>query len=102
MIPSIEQQKLAVKADAEAQKKLRERHLDDIRKVASTEHGRRVIWWVLSLGGIYRDPFNPSGSVTNLNIGKQQVARSVMSDLMEADEELFFQMQREQKEPKNV
>lgn len=93
---SKEKQELEARKEAEKRKLF----IDDVKSVLGSRAGRNVLWRVIALGGIYRCPFHPSGSVTNLNVGRQQVSREVLDFILEADEEAYFQMRREQKETK--
>jgi hypothetical protein len=76
--------------------------MSDMVWALSTKQGRRVVWWILSIAGIYRDAFDHSGSVQSKNLGRQQIGREVLNAVLTADEEAYFQMMREQKGDSNV
>lgn len=73
---------------------MRQRELDDLRMVAKTEQGRRMLWKIMAEAGIFKNPFT-GNSQTFYNCGLMKIGQTVLRDLMELDPDLFAQMQRE-------
>lgn len=70
------------------------RDLSEIMKLA---HGRRVINRIISFSGPLREAFNPNGSLTNYNLGRQSVGRWLFLQLDETCPDLFLAMRQEAK-----
>lgn len=78
------------------QKKLRDKELDDLKMVLEIPAGRRLIWRLLSVCGIFRISFVGKDSLsTALNEGRRDIGLLLLKDLMESKPEAFTQMQRE-------
>lgn len=75
----------------------REREIDDIRFLLSTEQGRRFYWRYLSVCGIYQQSADNSGSWTYFKEGQRSIGLILMNDLMEADTEAYVKMIKESK-----
>jgi len=69
--------------------------LDDIKEVLSIKEGRRFIWRILSKCGAYRSIWEQNSKI-HYNAGQQDLGHFIMAEITEADEELLFQMMREQ------
>jgi len=90
----LEERKKKIK---EQQKKLRERDLNDIRKVLDIAEGRRLLWRILTdLGDNFTNSFTGTRA-TDFNLGKQSVSQTIFRDVIEAKPEAFLQMHREYK-----
>ena len=78
-------------------KRLRDREVNDIRKVISTPEGRRFYWRLLEIGGIFSDGYisGDNGYGTTYKSGRRSVGVWSLSELMEANPGGFTQMQRE-------
>jgi hypothetical protein len=82
--------------DAEIKQELsQDKEHNDLLFVLDTEQGRRVMWRILSHAGIYKSPYNHSGSVQNMNIGMGEVARWLLAQIVNVDETKWLQMQSE-------
>jgi hypothetical protein len=71
----------------------RERELQDLAWLLSDQRGRRFMWRVFDISGIFRNAF--TGSETFFNNGKQALGTTFLSDLMQATPEAFAVMQAE-------
>ncbi len=79
-----------------------ERDEDDLKMVMSTPEGRRWMWTFLSGCSAYESVFHPSGSQTAWNSGRQDIAHTLMKQIIRANSDLYLLMQQEAfKEAKN-
>jgi hypothetical protein len=60
-----------------------------IRAVLATAEGRRVLFHILELAAIYRDPFGGGNDATNHGLGRQMVGRSLIAELDALDPRLY-------------
>ena len=86
-----------VKKAGDRDERIRVRRLVDLKAVMSTVQGRRVINDVIEFSGPLREAFNPNGSMTNFNLGRQSVGRMMFLQLDEACPDLFLTMRQEAK-----
>lgn len=84
-----------VSAAGKVEDRRRERELNDLRIVLSTTEGRRVFWRLLEFCGVHRSVKDHSGSITYYNAGLQDTGHFIEAEIVAADEELLFKMQRE-------
>lgn len=88
------------RARAEADERVarqRRIELDDVRWLMSDKRGRRLIWRLFAIAGIYRTSFT-GNSTTFFNEGRRDVGLHFLSDVQEACPERFLEMLKEQKE----
>ena len=75
----------------------RDQELDDLRTVLDLPAGRRVFWRLLEKAGVHK-----SIMVTNAfvyyNAGQQDFGHYIMSEIISADDEIFYRMMRENKD----
>lgn len=83
----------------ENEKLEREILLNDVRHVLSSVQGRRFVWRILDMAGVYRSSFT-GNSTTFFNEGARNIGLRVLSDVMDAKPEAFLQMQQEDKKRK--
>ena len=62
------------------------------REVFATVPGKRVLFHLLSLGGIYQDPFTGDDAATNYTIGRKAAALELLAELNAIDERLYPQL----------
>jgi hypothetical protein len=79
---------------AERDKRLRDREINDIVSVLRLVAGRRLLWRLFTIAGIFRNPFAGDRSATDYNCGKQLVGQVFFGDITP---EAFLQMQNEYK-----
>jgi len=83
----------------ENEKLEREILLNDVRHVLSSVQGRRFVWRILDMAGVYRSSFT-GNSTTFFNEGARNIGLRVLSDVMDAKPEAFLLMQQEDKKRK--
>jgi len=94
-----------ISKEAEQEKRLenekleREILLNDVRHVLSSVQGRRFVWRILDMAGVYRSSFT-GNSTTFFNEGARNIGLRVLSDVMDAKPEAFLLMQQEDKKRK--
>lgn len=70
--------------------------LDDMRWVLSTPKGRRVVWWILSLCGIFRISFvSKDANQTSFNEGCRDIGLRFLRVIQSANPKAYSQMQDE-------
>ena len=80
----------------------REQELADVKEVLSTRGGRRFLWRLLGQCKVHGSIWENSAKI-HYNAGQQDVGHRIMAEIIEANEESYFQMMREAKgELKNV
>jgi hypothetical protein len=73
----------------------RAKEVDDLRHVLSDPIGRRVFWRLITYCGVFETPYHPNNSAQSHSIGRGDVGRFVIGEIVDTDQELYFQMQRE-------
>lgn len=73
------------------------RELNDLRRVMATAEGRRVVWWVLELGGAFRSVFDPNPHVMAFNEGGRNLALRMLHRIESACPERLAQMMADAK-----
>lgn len=79
------------------EKERRRREVLDLAHVLSQPEGRRLLWRILGKCKTFESVYADSGLVY-YNAGKQDLGHYILSEIVECDEELLFQMMRENKE----
>lgn len=85
----------AVKLNLAEQRRVRQKEIDDIRRLLRTPEGRRFLWRMMSLCGVFRNPFTQNSNQTAFNAGMMNVGQTVLADVNEADVTAFAKMQQE-------
>ncbi|WP_140179419.1 MULTISPECIES: Bbp19 family protein [Providencia] len=94
-----EEEKAAIKAHLELKEKLkREREIEDIKQIMSTEAGRRFVWRITSSCGVFDISFTNDPYVTAFNEGARNQGLMLLSDVMEFCAEQYLLMAEEAKE----
>lgn len=85
------------KAFREAQDRVeRNKQVDDMRVVMSTQAGRRFMWRLLARTGIARTPFRGENrSLTDFCCGEQNIGLFIQDELLAASVERFIDMEKE-------
>jgi len=68
---------------------------DDIRNVAMSGAGRRLLYYVLSMGNIYSTSFT-GNSETFYKEGRRAMALELLDLINDADPNLYIKLQQEQ------
>lgn len=74
----------------------RDQELADLREILKTKAGRRFIWRILEMSGIYKVTQGPVDLV-NFEEGKRLIGVTLMGDIAESDDEALITMMREAK-----
>lgn len=53
--------------------------IEDIKWLMSSPRGRRLVWWILEITGIYRTSFSSTRNVTDFNEGGRNVGLKVLA-----------------------
>lgn len=69
----------------------RDRELDDLRFILSTDQGRRFVWRVLSRCGVFKISFTGS-SQTFFNEGERSIGLYLLNEVMDADPDSYVKM----------
>jgi hypothetical protein len=72
-----------------------EKQLDQeaIRKMLEIPQGRRILWKVISMCGVYKRTADNSGSWTYFNEGQRSIGLNLITDIIEADPEGYMKLQ---------
>lgn len=69
----------------------------DIQWLMEHKQGRRVVWRVLGIAGLYRNPMQGDGDAfTNLRCGMQAVGQTLVADIHRLCPQSYFDMVKEQ------
>jgi hypothetical protein len=63
--------------------------------VLKSAEGRRLLWRLMGWSGFLANPSHQRGDMTHQNIGRADVGRFVLSEIMDANQEAYLLMQRE-------
>jgi len=69
---------------------------NDIDSVMSSAEGRRVMWWVMTAGNMFKTTFTGSSNTSFFNEGRRALALEVLQCIQRACPEKFAQAQEEQ------
>lgn len=71
----------------------RDKYLNDLEVVLSTQEGQRVIWDLLEKCGTFSSIWESSARI-HYRSGKQDLGHELMADIAEAGEELLFNLMK--------
>lgn len=83
------------KIDDHIERRKRETKVYDLRKVLETPEGRRVIWRVMELAGIFHGSFNQNALTMAFNEGKRDVGLVFIGEINANMPQRLTQMQNE-------
>lgn len=81
---------------AKAQRKA-DRDVKDLQWLMAHKQGRRIAYRLLADTGVFRNPFNHSGSVTAFNCGQMNIGQQFLARLMEHAPDAYTTMCKEQR-----
>ena len=84
-----------LKTKEERAKQKADRQLSDIRFVAKSPEGRRLLWRIMAENGIFQSSLNTEITVMGYNEGRRAAGLSLLHDIFSAKSSLFGQMQQE-------
>lgn len=81
---------------AKAERKAK-RDIGDLQWLMAHKQGRRIAWKLMAQAGVFRNPFNHSGSLTAFQCGQMNEGQRLLSAVMEHAPDAFVLMQKEAK-----
>lgn len=73
--------------------------IEDLKWQMAHKPGRRLAWRLLADTGVFRNPFNQSGSLMAFRAGEMNVGQRLLADIMTHAPEAFALMMREAQQP---
>ncbi len=70
---------------------------DDFKWLMSDARGRRFVWRLIAITGVFRCPYAGEDSATNFQSGQQSIGQTILADVMEHTPEKFDTMITEKK-----
>jgi hypothetical protein len=70
------------------------KHYEDLREMMREPVGRRVIWWMISMGRPFQSPYASNASIYR-NCGRQEASWKLLEDCKVASLDLFHEMEKE-------
>lgn len=88
----------AAQADqAKAEQLQRLQEVEDFKWLMANKQGRRIIWRLLGLTGLFRNAFVPGDqAVTGFRCGEQNIGHRLLSEIHELCPEKYHEMVKEQ------
>lgn len=86
-----------VKESGRKEKFNRERELDDLRFILSSQQGRRFYWRLLEKTGIFKVSFTGNPGWTEFNEGRREVGLWALGEMNEACPEAWLEILKERK-----
>lgn len=81
---------------AERLEKRRERRWEDsLRAVMASPQGRAFVWALIRRAGVYESPFDTHGGIQSLKIGRADVGREVMGEVLKLTPDEYLVMEAE-------
>ena len=86
----------------EQQREEKRKHLarlqekEDFRWLMDSKQGRRVVWRLLGIAGIFRNPFSGERGTTDFNCGLQAIGQTLVAEIHEVCPHQYAQMVKEQ------
>lgn len=84
-----------VRAMAQIEKRREQRWEDSLRAVMATPQGRAFIWALIRRAGVYESPFDTHGGIQSLKIGRGDVGREVMGEVLKFAPDEYLLMEAE-------
>jgi hypothetical protein len=82
--------------DAEKRKRRHAREINDLRKIISIPEGRRYIWKLWGLTGVFRASYTPKdANLTAFKEGQRDIGLALLQDINEASPTALGQMRAE-------
>ena len=72
----------------------RERQVEELRVILSTEGGRNVVWRVLAMSQIFNSPPADTNDAFRM-VGRQDLGRELLNEIFTSDKDAFILMQTE-------
>jgi len=68
---------------------------EGLRFLLENPHGRRILWKVISMCGVYKRSADNSGSWTYFNEGARSVGLNLIAEICEANPEGYIKLQQD-------
>jgi len=89
-----------VKAAESKELRKREQELKDLSDVLQTPYGRRFVWRYLEKCGVYRSSYT-GNSETFFREGERNIGLQLVTDIMDANPEMYLKLVRENRSNKD-
>lgn len=66
-----------------------------INALTQHRHGRRALWWLLQIGQVGTQPFNPDPQLTAFNCGQLNVGQQILDRLIHVSPDGYIAMMKE-------
>lgn len=83
------------KKEAEERARVHQREISDVRAILKIPAGRRFIWRLWTMTGIFINPFTANSNQTAYNAGRMSIGQDILGDVNETDATVFAQIQQE-------
>ncbi len=84
-----------VRAMERLEKRREERWADALRSTMATPAGRAFVWALIRRAGVFESPFDPHGSVQSFKIGRGDMGREIMGEVLRLAPEEWLTMEAE-------
>jgi len=84
-----------VRAMAQLEKRREQRWGDALRAVMATPQGRAFVWAMIRRAGIYESPFDMHGGMQSFKIGRADVGRELMAEVLRLAPDEYLLMEAE-------
>lgn len=92
----LREQEEAQRRNEEKQRLAKLQEDEDLRWLMGTVRGRRVMWRLLGISGLFRNPFAGVREQTDFNCGMQAIGQTLIAQIHATCPELYHEMVREQ------
>ena len=76
---------------------LQKQEMNDIRTVLSNASGRRFMWRVLEKCNTFNSVYSADNSIMSYQSGQQDLGHFLMSEIVQADENLLLKLMKDNK-----
>jgi hypothetical protein len=73
----------------------RDRFVQDFKWFVGHKQGRRLMWWLLSQAGVFRNPWRPSANEMSFIAGNMNQGQMLLTELLSIAPESFTVMMKE-------
>jgi hypothetical protein len=73
----------------------RARFEEDFKWLVGHKPGRRIVWWLLSQAGVFRNPWRPSANEMSFVVGNMNLGQAVLAEMLTIAPDSFTTMMRE-------
>lgn len=84
-----------VRAAERLERRREERWRNTLRAVMGTADGRAFVWACIRRAGVYESPFDPHGSIQSFKIGRQDMGREIMAEVLRLAPDEYLLMEAE-------